>query len=45
MSDDIQSPEDFDPELTPEAVQQEEGTRITKVSGMYEDYFLIMPPM
>src|SRR5210317_1249115 len=40
MSDDIQSPEDFDPELTPEITQEEEGTRITRVSGMYEDYFL-----
>ena len=40
MSDDIQSPEDFDPELTPDAVHEEGGTRITKVSGMYEDYFL-----
>jgi len=40
MSDDIQSPEDFDPELTPDTTQEEEGTRITRVSGMYEDYFL-----
>ena len=40
MSDDIQSPEDFDPELTSDTTQEEEGTRITRVSGMYEDYFL-----
>ncbi len=40
MSDDIQNPEDFDPELTPDTVQEEEGTRITRVNGMYEDYFL-----
>ena len=31
MSDDIQSPEDFDPELAPDAAQEEEGTRITRV--------------
>ena len=40
MSDDIQNPENFDPELTPDTVQEEEGTRITRVNGMYEDYFL-----
>lgn len=40
MSDDIQNNEDFDPELTQGEVQEDGVTRITKVSGMYEDYFL-----
>jgi len=40
MSDDIQNNEDFDPELTQGEGQEDGVTRITKVSGMYEDYFL-----
>jgi hypothetical protein len=40
MSEDLDPKEEhFDPEMKPEQVH-EEGTRITRVSGMYEDYFL-----
>lgn len=40
MSEDLDPKEEhLDPEMQPEPVH-EEGTRITRVSGMYEDYFL-----
>ena len=32
--------EELDPELTGSESIEEEGNRITRVSGMYQDYFL-----